>query len=141
MDLRFNFEAVNLKAVDVRVIKIFEDNILQFLQDDNIGSNNDYSIRRVGRRIAKKTIPLIKNQAINTGKWKAYSIDLSEFFKADEGAIYRIELSFKKEYSLYNCDNSTTVESDDYDENEQYTNTIDEDLREEQYWDNVIYNY
>ncbi len=140
-DLRFNFEAVNLKAVDVRVIKIFEDNILQFLQDDNIGSNNDYSIRRVGRRIAKKTIPLIKNQAINTGKWKAYSIDLSEFFKADEGAIYRIELSFKKEYSLYNCDNSTTVESDDYDENEQYTNTIDEDLREEQYWDNVIYNY
>uniref|UniRef100_UPI003563B85C Ig-like domain-containing protein n=1 Tax=Lutibacter sp. TaxID=1925666 RepID=UPI003563B85C len=39
-DLKFNFEAVNLKAVDVRIIKIFENNILQFLQTDNLGSNN-----------------------------------------------------------------------------------------------------
>ena len=147
-DLRFNFEAVNLKAVDVRVIKIFEDNILQFLQDDNIGSNSDHSIKRVGRRIAKKTIPLIKDETLNTGKWKAYSIDLSEYFKAYAGAIYRVELSFKKEYSLYNCGESKTSESEEnfeddyyYDDENYAGNASDEDLREEQYWDNVIYNY
>ena len=32
-ELKFNFEAVNLSKVDVRIIKIFEDNVLQFLQD------------------------------------------------------------------------------------------------------------
>jgi len=135
-DLRFNFEAVNLKAVDVRIIKIFENNILQFLQDDNIGSNNNYGIKRVGRRIAKKTIPLIKDESISTGKWKAYSIDLSEYFKADAGAIYRVELSFKKDYSLYNCDASSSDEDKKLEEG-----LDDEDFREEQYWDNVIYNY
>ena len=156
-DLNFNFEAVNLKAVDVRVIKIFEDNILQFLQDNNLSSNNENAIKRVGRRIAKQTITLIDNAVENTGKWKAYSIDLSKYFKADPGAIYRIELSFKKEYSLYNCDTNQNItnseDNEDYYEDEYYeddyyyqenyteSNTEDEDLREEEYWDNLTYRY
>lgn len=147
--LKFNFEAVNLSAVDVRVIKIFEDNVLQFLQDNNLNSNNQYDIKKVGRRIAKQTIQLQTPQE-NTRKWKAYSIDLSKFFKADAGAIYRIELSYNKKYSLYDCDaNSTTsnTENDEYDafyEDDYFNNDLDEineDLREEQYWDNLIYRY
>ncbi|NOY46691.1 MAG: hypothetical protein GXO84_00455 [Chlorobi bacterium] len=149
-DLKFNFEAVNLKAVDVRIIKIFENNVLQFLQDNNLGNNYEYNIRRVGRRIAKKTIPLIKNDIENTGKWKAYSIDLSTYFKADPGAIYRVELSYKKAFSLYDCNaNNTSIDSDDesyYQDDYSYTNAEenypeDEELREEEYWDNVSYGY
>jgi uncharacterized protein YfaS (alpha-2-macroglobulin family) len=157
-DLNFNFEAVNLKAVDVRIIKIFENNVLQFLQDNEIGSNREHSIRRVGRRIAKKTITLIEDASQNTGKWKAYSIDLSNHFKADPGAIYRIELSFKKDYSLYNCKANDIAVTNTEDDNEYYyeddyyydeysdndyraNNTEDEDLREEDYWDNVTYSY
>ncbi|GAL88906.1 alpha-2-macroglobulin family protein [Jejuia pallidilutea] len=151
-ELKFNFEAVNLSAVDVRVIKIFEDNILQFLQDNTLNSNNTYDIKKVGRRIAKQTIPL-QTAAENTGKWKAYSIDLSKFFKADAGAIYRVELSFNKNYSLYDCDavagtsNSETDDYYDYYEEENYGESYndvaleDEDLREEQYWDNLLYRY
>jgi len=154
-DLKFNFEAVNLSAVDVRVIKIYEDNILQFLQDNNLNSNNDNEIRRVGRRIAKQTIQL-QTAAENSGKWKAYSIDLSKFFKADAGAIYRVELSFNKDYSLFDCDAnaSTSAENDDdtyddyYYEDAYYshgdyaeTYSEDEELREEEYWDNRSYNY
>ena len=150
-DLKFNFEAVNLKAVDVRIIKIFENNVLQFLQDDNLGSNNEHNIKRVGRRITKKTIPLIKNESINTGKWKAYSIDLSDYFQADPGAIYRIELSYKRAYSLYDCDandtRETNVEDDEYYYDDYYeediakSSTEEDELREENYWDNVVYNY
>ncbi|VAV82782.1 alpha-2-macroglobulin domain-containing protein [hydrothermal vent metagenome] len=149
-DLKFNFEAVNLKAVDVRIIKIFENNVLQFLQDNNLGNNYEYNIRRVGRRIAKKTIPLIKNDIENTGKWKAYSIDLSTYFKADPGAIYRVELSYKKAFSLYDCNaNNTSIDSDDesyFQDDYSYTNaeenySEDEELREEEYWDNVNYGY
>ena len=152
-ELKFNFEAVNLSAVDVRVIKIFENNIIQFLQENNLNSNNEHAIKQVGRRIAKQTIPL-QSEAENTGKWRAYSIDLSKFFKADPGAIYRVELSFNKTYSLYDCTNNVASSSNednyddyyyddsdyggDYSENEY---TEGDDLREEAYWDDLIYSY
>ena len=148
-ELKFNFKAVNLKAVDIRVIKIFEDNILQFLQDNNLNSNNSHDIRKVGRRIAKQTIQL-QTESDNTGKWKTYSVDLSKFFKADNGAIYRVELSFNKNYSLYSCEDVskiTNAENDDdyyeedYYEDENETSIEDENLREEAYWDNITYSY
>lgn len=149
--LKFNFEAVNLSAVDVRVIKVFQDNVLQFLQENTINSNNTYEIKKVGRRIAKQTIQL-QTATENTGKWKAYSIDLSTFFKADPGAIYRVELSYDKTYSLYDCalnSNNTSPEEDsynDYYEDDFYSDlndiaSYDEDLKEEAYWDNLLYRY
>ncbi|AOW21132.1 alpha-2-macroglobulin family protein [Urechidicola croceus] len=154
-DLKFNFEAVNLRAVDIKVIKIYEDNILQFLQENNLNNTNSYNIRRVGRRIANKTISLVKNDIESTGKWKAYAIDLSKMIQSDPGAIYRIELSYKKSYSMYTCNGSEAVTNteDDYydeyedeyyyDENQDYTieEVAELDEREEQYWDNLIYNY
>ncbi len=146
-NLKINFEAVNLKAVDIRVVKIFEDNVLQFLQQNSLGSNNSYNIRRVGRRVAKKTMNLVTSNVENNGKWKAYAVDLSEMIKADPGAIYRVEFSIKQEYSLFKCEGSevetsTTedfFEEDFYEEDVQLSDDLDE--REEQYWDNLIYNY
>ncbi|WGD35933.1 MG2 domain-containing protein [Olleya sp. YS] len=157
-ELKFNFESVNLSAVDVRIIKIFENNVLQFLQDNNLESNNSNQIRRVGRRIAKHTITLIENPLENDGKWKTYSIDLSKYIKADPGAIYRVELDYKKDYSLYDCDANANISSDNeedeyyedeyyyeddyyYDGDYSYTDTEDEDLKEEEYWDNITYSY
>ena len=153
-NLKFNFEAVNLKAVDIRVIKIYEDNVLQFLQENNLDGINRYNLRRVGRRIAKKTMILSKSNIDNDGKWKTYAVDLSKMLKTDSGAIYRIELSFNQSYSLYKCDGSETVANTDtddeyyeddyyYDDTAEYTTAEAEDMeeREEQYWDNLIYNY
>jgi alpha-2-macroglobulin len=155
-DLKFNFEAVNLSKVDVRIIKIFEDNVLQFLQENNMNSNNEYHIKHVGRRIAKETITLIQDPKQNTGKWKAYSIDLSKYLQADPGAIYRVEVGFKRDYSLYDCSSNsetTEVDEDDY-YDEYYDDYYEEDfyasediseeeqeLREERYWDNLSYSY
>jgi len=151
-NLKFNFEAVNLSKVDVRIIKIFEDNVLQFLQENNMNSNYENSIKQVGRRIAKETITLIQDESLNTGEWKAYSIDLSKYIQTDPGAIYRVEVGFKKDYSLYDCTSNsetTEVEEDDYYEDyyeddfyasEDITEE-EEELREELYWDNLSYSY
>ncbi|TYA74327.1 alpha-2-macroglobulin family protein [Seonamhaeicola marinus] len=148
-ELKFNFEAVNLSAVDVRIIKIFEDNVLQFLQDNNLNSNSQYEIKKVGRRIAKQTIQL-QTAAENTGKWKAYSIDLSKYFNTDIGSIYRVEVSYNKSYSLYDCEANTSTSNsneEDYYEEDFYergaddSSEEDEDLREEKYWDNLLYRY
>jgi len=143
------FEAVNLSAVDVHVIKIFEDNMLQFLQTSNLNSSSWYDVKRVGRRVAKKTIKLEDNSSGSDGLWKAHAINLSEFFKADPGALYQIEISFKKEYSSYDCSvnfSEQNMEEDSYEDDyyyEDYTDNSnsDEEEREAQYWDNELYNW
>jgi uncharacterized protein YfaS (alpha-2-macroglobulin family) len=144
------FEAVNLSAVDVRIIKIYEDNMLQFLQTSNLNYSNAYDVRRVGRRVAKKTIHLKENNMGENGLWKAHAINLSEFFNASPGALYRVEISYKKEYSLFDCESGTDQSpeeedyyEEDYFEDEYYSSTGsgNEDEREEQYWDNEIYRW
>ncbi|WP_442846997.1 alpha-2-macroglobulin family protein [Leeuwenhoekiella sp. H156] len=142
------FEAVNLSAVDVRVIKVYQNNMLQYLQSASLNSTDSYELNRVGRRIAKKTIPLIDNNIAQNGLWRAYALDLSEFFKADPGALYRVEFSFEPAYSLYPCaedaqvDGQTKKEAYLEEAYEDYYNTEandEENLREEAYWDNERY--
>ena len=143
-NLKFNFEAINVREVDVRIIKIFEDNVLQFLQENNISSTNKYVLRKVGRRVAKKTITLISNPQLNTQKRKAYSIDISKMVETEPGAIYRIELDFNKDQTFYNCNQiSTTTQNknDYYDEYIDFSEIDNEDEREELYWDNKLYDY
>jgi len=150
-NLKFNFEAVNLRKVEVRIIKVFENNILQFLQYNNLGDSNRRNIRPVGRRVAKKTISLISNDAQNTGKWKAYAIDLSSMIHTDPGALYQVELRMRKEDAIYKCEQGDEAENDseeeyyeeDYYYGDENTAVASEDVeaREEQYWDNIIYSY
>ncbi|QTD39163.1 hypothetical protein JL193_07975 [Polaribacter batillariae] len=143
-NLKFNFEAINVRQVEVRVIKIFEDNILQFLQENNLNSNNSYAIRRVGRRIAKKNITLINQEENNTQKWKAYSVDLSKLIETEPGAIYRVEVGFNKNQAFYNCLENTNSTIGDKKLEEEFSDLNDienEEAREELYWNNQLYNY
>src|SRR5690606_42051841 len=52
------FETVNLSAVEVRVIQVFQDNMLQYLQNYNLDPDYDPDLRPVGRRVAYKLISL-----------------------------------------------------------------------------------
>ena len=126
-NLKINFEAVSLKAVEVSVIRIFENNILQFLQYSNLNGNSE--LRRVGRPIAKKVIQLQTDISQNNGKWKAYALDLKDVITPEPGAIYRVEFSFNKKHSAYKCENSTDSE-DIKVEDENF----DEEIAESSYW-------
>lgn len=97
------FEAVNLKAVDVRVVKVYESNIAQFLQLN--GLDGDRELARVGRLITRKTIPLKTADSPDLGRWNRYYLDLAEHVQAEPGAIYRVELSFTRKHSVYPCTN------------------------------------
>ncbi|UGU18027.1 MG2 domain-containing protein [Sinomicrobium kalidii] len=129
-NLKINFEAVNLNAVDVSVIKIFQDNILQFLQYQNLDGEGD--LRTVARPIAGKTIQLHSNLSANNGKWHAYALDLRELITPDPGAIYRVEFRYRPSYSTYKCDETNFPEAEAPATEEDY------DTEEEtSYWDNV----
>ncbi|MFZ4561764.1 MAG: alpha-2-macroglobulin family protein [Bacteroidales bacterium] len=100
------FEAVNLKAVDIKIVRIYENNILQFLQANEL--NGSSQLARVGRVVLKKTIPL--TGVAGYGRWNRYSADLSTLMKAEPGAIYSVILGFKKAYSTYPCPDADTIE-------------------------------
>ena len=95
------FRAVNLYAVDLRVIRIFENNVLMFMQNNSLSSANE--LRRSGRLVYKKTLFLGKDSSKDLHKWENYSIDLAGLIHQEPGAIYRVILSFKQEYSAYPC--------------------------------------
>ncbi|WP_194767502.1 alpha-2-macroglobulin family protein [Tamlana sp. I1] len=134
-DLKFNFEAVALKAVDITVIKIYENNVLQFLQDNEL--NGDQDLKKVARPIAKKTIKL-EDYSSKLNTWQAYSIDLKTIINPNPGAIYRVQISFKKSYSLFEChdngnDDDIEEEADNYDTEDAETSYWDSDYYSEDY--------
>ncbi|MBW1295193.1 alpha-2-macroglobulin family protein [Aquimarina litoralis] len=133
-NLKFNFEAINLRAVEVQVVKVFENNVLQFLQNNNLdGSSN---LRSVARPIAKKLINLQENASLNLSKWNAFAIDLKELISPDPGSIYRVELKYRKAYSLYKCDGEAADETPLEELAENY------DTEEESsFWDSSQYYY
>lgn len=102
----FPFEAVGLRAVDVEVFKIYNSNILQYLQVNEI--EGDYELERVGKIIAQKKVSLSElNPGASDRAWQRYALDLKDIIKQDPGAIYQIRLAFRMGYVTNYC-NATT---------------------------------
>lgn len=116
------FQAIGLKAVDVRVYQVYSDNVHQFLQENTLNGNQN--LKRVARPIYEGRVD-IKGTGVSHSVWNTYSLDLDKLVKRDPGAIYRIEIGFRKSYSYYPCSDATTliggdeapyeVDADDFD--------------------------
>jgi len=103
------FEAVGLNAVDVKITRIYEKNVIQFIQVNDLKGENE--IYRVGKIILKKKILLNQDNITDLRKKNTYNLNLDELIKTEPGAIYQIQLSFKKEYALYRCDGENPASS------------------------------
>ncbi len=120
--LIFPFEAINLNAVEVEVFKIFENNLLQFLQSNEM--DGSYDLERVGRIIHREKVNLGSlNPNADKSSWTRYALDLEKLVQTEKGAIYQIRIGFLPGYSDYFCETSDldeeenlTMMSDFYDE-------------------------
>ncbi len=133
--IQFPFESVNLKAVDVYVTKIHTNNMLQFLQVN--GMKGDYQMKRVSKEVYTQTLLLNQDSKLNLHEWNKFYIDLSPIVAKDKGALYQVELRFKKEYSIYGCagnENNTTASI-------QKINTTNPTEWTEAGWDSYDYWY
>ena len=135
--LIFPFKAVSLRAVNVKIIRVFEKNIAQFFQNNQY---NGYSeINRVGNIVFKKPIDLVSKEPIDYSRWNTFSLDLASMIDVEKGAIYRIVISFDKSQSLYQC------KDEDGDENSIEYKLNDQDLRTfdqpGQYYSDIDYRY
>ena len=100
--LIFPFEAIGLRAVDIEVLKIFNTNILQFLQSNQLDGSSQ--LREVGRIIRKEKIELAQlNPNAPSGEWTRYALDLKKLLREDPEAIYQVRIGFRPEYASYFC--------------------------------------
>lgn len=137
--LALPFEAINLKAIDVSIIKIYENNIAQFLQMNDM--NGEQYLRRVGNPIKEATVRLDDDKSLNLHHKNAFSLDLDKFIRTEPGAIYRVTIGFRPDYSLYTCDSLVNDREEEWDYyNAGNENALDDD---EDFWNryNTYYPY
>lgn len=111
-NLIFPFKAANLRAVDLKIIRIFENNLPYFLQENEI--NAGYSVKRFGRPVYSGRINLANVSSANTGTWNLYTIDLADYIDVEPGVLYKVRLGMRRSYSTYRCDGA--VEGSRYEE-------------------------
>ena len=118
------FDAICLNGVTLRIIRVFDDNILSFLQDNDL--DETYGIRKVGR-LEKKVRLAIDNPYPN--QWKTFPIVLSDYIKVEPGAMYQLTLNFGPADYTFASDEMKTTMVDNNDE------------KEANYWDGQGYDY
>lgn len=98
----FPFEAVGLEAVDVEIFKIYQSNILQFLQVNDIEGTQE--LERVGKIIWQQKVDLqTLNPAATASAWHRYGLDLRNLIQRDPNAIYQVRLAFRRGYTTTRC--------------------------------------
>ena len=108
----FPFEAVGLRAVDVEIFKIFNTNILQYLQVNDLEGDNE--LERVGKIVLQKKVALSDlNPNASGSAWQRYALDLKDLIHQDPGAIYQVRLAFRHGYALYSCAAAPAVSESD----------------------------
>ena len=140
--LMMPFEAVNLKAVDVTILKIYGNNIPQYLQENSI--DGDIALRQVARPVKQVTIRLDEDKSANLHKKTRYMLDIDKMIRTEPGAIYRITLGFRPSYSVFSCNGGSDGLSGVRDDENRfaYQSGIDEDDEFWQRYDNYYpYGY
>ncbi len=98
----FPFEAMALKAVDVWVYKIYEKNIAQFLQINDLEESGQ--LQRVGALVHQGKVDLNQNKKVVETQWMRYTLNLGNYINKEPGAIYRVMIGFRKSYTFFECD-------------------------------------
>ncbi|NRB61822.1 MAG: hypothetical protein HRU40_02110 [Saprospiraceae bacterium] len=100
--LLFPFEAIGLKKVYVEIFKVYSNNVLQFLQSNELNTNSN--LRQVGRISYSESIELqVINPTADATQWSRYALDLASLIEQDDQAIYAVRIGFMPEHAISAC--------------------------------------
>lgn len=94
------FEAIGLKSVQVKVIRIHEANLPVFFQTNDW--NGDNETMRSGKVVYAGKVDL-KKDMISLDQWNRHHLDLSKLFEAEKGAMYRVEIGMRPADAYQSC--------------------------------------
>lgn len=96
------FEAINLRGVVVEVVRIFENNILQYLQTSDL--EDPWNLEPVGRIILQRKVDLAQlADRDNRLTWTRYGLDLGPLVKLAPGSIYQVRIGFDPDDTYLDC--------------------------------------
>ncbi len=127
-------EAVNVRAVRVEAMRVYEDNISQFLQVNRLCGSSQ--LKRVGRVVWKKFVPLTWTPT-SRNEWTRYGLDLGPLVKKYPRGLYRLKLSFIRRHAVYQCAGDSMSQGGETDLGLQNLN----DELESSYWDGAERGY
>lgn len=126
--LTIPFEAVNVHSVQVTAFRIFEDNIGQFLQMNQL--DGGAFLPHVGRSLWRRTLPL---SLLEVNKWNRFSLDATDLIREYPNGMFRLTLSINRGNSTYTCteaENSVAVRQE-----QPLSNSEDQNVQETLAWD------
>ena len=99
---KIRFMSVNVRKVEVSVKQVFENNLGQFLQMEEIDGSTErrddfYNISRVGVEIAEQELEIGETK----NEWLQHEIDLSKLIQDNAKGLYIIGIRFQKEDMIY----------------------------------------
>ncbi|NNE54888.1 MAG: hypothetical protein HKN32_02625, partial [Flavobacteriales bacterium] len=96
----------------------------------------------------KKTVELNPDGNMDLSRWNTFHLDLNDLMETEPGAIYRIEIGFRKIHALCDCGEksddfaaSDTEEWDEFAENESSYWDFFDTYVYSNYYDDYYYNY
>lgn len=84
------FSSVGYASAQVRIKKVFQSNILQYMQSGS--GESMWDLYKVARQIADTTLVLGSPDAPHIRENRTYSLCLDEMIKPDQGAVYHVEI-------------------------------------------------
>lgn len=120
---KLGFKTVNVKKVKVEVKKVYESNLGQFLQTENINSRKgryeifyDYEFNRVGVKVAEKVLEI----GADKNRWLTHLLDLGKLVPAGEKGVYIVTISFTRDDMIYRKPNQAEGEQGEDDDGGYY---------------------
>jgi uncharacterized protein YfaS (alpha-2-macroglobulin family) len=125
-------EIVNLKSLDIEIFKIYRNNVLQYLQSNDLEGN--YSLSQVGKIVHRAKLDIEELEEVNNhNKWIRVGVNLKDYIQEDPASIYQIRIGYQPSYAITDCEDSfdevvfarsgeesMITYSDDYYENWEY---------------------
>jgi len=97
--LTIPFEAVNARSVRVTALRVYDDNMAQFLQVNKLDGSAEMT--RVGRFLWRRTIAL--TTPATPGRWSRYDLDVTELLRKYPGGLFQLTLQLTPADSTYDC--------------------------------------
>jgi len=96
-------ETRNVTGVLVEVFQIYNQNMVQFLQINNLNDNSQ--LERVGEPVWTKAFDF-QWAASDQNRWIRRGLDMAELSKKFPGGMFHVRITFRKRHVKYVCDKS-----------------------------------
>jgi uncharacterized protein YfaS (alpha-2-macroglobulin family) len=96
--LTIPFEAVGARSVSVTALRIYDDNVGQFLQINRLDGNLEMG--RVGRFLWRRTVSLTTPAVSH---WSRYDLDVTDLMRKNPGGMFQLTLQLTPDDSSYEC--------------------------------------